>query len=123
VFNFAGTGVQFQTVTLFNLRGQTVQFYSAYSADMFEVSVRTIYRDIEALSQAGIPVFTYQGTTGGIGIVRQYKLDKTFLTDDEFALIYSALKNVSSSYNNSNAQWLLEKIKSIIPPSQKIASR
>ena len=43
-------------------------------ADKFEVSVRTIYRDIDAISQAGIPIAAYQGADGGIGIVEGYKL-------------------------------------------------
>ncbi len=45
-------------------------------ADKLEVSVRTIYRDVDAIAQAGIPVMTYQGSDGGIGIVEGYKLDK-----------------------------------------------
>ncbi|HBQ28945.1 MAG TPA: transcriptional regulator [Desulfotomaculum sp.] len=88
-------------------------------ADTFEVSARTIYRDIEVISQAGIPVITYQGTNGGIGIAQQYKIDKTFLTNDEFASIYSALKSISSSYSDSNVRLVLEKIKSIIPKNQE----
>lgn len=38
-------------------------------ADMFEVSVRTIYRDIESINGAGIPIVTYQGANGGIGLM------------------------------------------------------
>ena len=37
-------------------------------AERFEVSIRTIYRDIDAINAAGIPIVTYQGTNGGIGL-------------------------------------------------------
>lgn len=47
-------------------------------ADMFEVSVRTIYRDIEAINQAGIPIVSYQGANGGIGIMENYLPTSTF---------------------------------------------
>lgn len=104
-------------ITLLLINRERVQ--AKELAVTFEVSTRTIYRDIEAISQAGIPVVTYQGTAGGIGIARQYKLDKTFLTNDEFASVYSARKSVSSSYSDFSAQLALEKIKSIIPPNQK----
>ncbi|MBR5897226.1 MAG: HTH domain-containing protein, partial [Lachnospiraceae bacterium] len=49
-------------------------------ADYFEVSRRTINRDIEALSQAGIPIHTTQGTGGGISIMNGYRMDRTLLT-------------------------------------------
>ncbi|MFC3788953.1 helix-turn-helix transcriptional regulator [Paenibacillus sp. GCM10012307] len=41
-------------------------------AERFEVSVRTIYRDIDALNKAGIPVVTYQGSGGGIGLAASF---------------------------------------------------
>ncbi|KAA2285143.1 HTH domain-containing protein, partial [Clostridioides difficile] len=54
-------------------------------ADMFEVSIRTIYRDIDTLGQAGIPVVTYQGASGGIGLAEGYRLDRNVLTDKDLA--------------------------------------
>lgn len=57
-------------------------------ADKFEVSVRTIYRDIDAISLAGIPIVTYQGTDGGIGIAENgfpvyWRPDKTRFNHSE----------------------------------------
>lgn len=43
-------------------------------ADRFEVSVRTIYRDIEAINMAGIPIVAYAGSNGGFGIMNNYCL-------------------------------------------------
>ncbi|SFG92863.1 Predicted DNA-binding transcriptional regulator YafY, contains an HTH and WYL domains [Desulfotomaculum arcticum] len=86
-------------------------------ADMFDVSVRTIYRDIEAINQAGIPIITYQGANGGISIAEGYRLDKSVLTNNELAAIVTALKSVSTSYAGFNNQILLEKLKSTVPPA------
>ena len=49
-------------------------------ADRFEVSVRTILRDVDAINLAGIPVVTYQGVNGGIGIAEGYRLDRSVLS-------------------------------------------
>ena len=52
-------------------------------SDYFEVSVRTIYRDLEAINQAGIPIISYQGSNGGYSIIDNYKIDKQILNCDE----------------------------------------
>ncbi|KGE19457.1 helix-turn-helix transcriptional regulator [Paenibacillus wynnii] len=91
-------------------------------ADMFEVSVRTIYRDIESINQAGIPVVTYQGANGGIGLMEGYRLDRNVLTDRELADIFTALQNVSA-YGGGEHSLLMEKISSVIPPSKIDAFR
>ena len=52
-------------------------------AERFEVSVRTIYRDIDALSSAGIPVYCTQGKGGGIGLLEDFVMDKSALTEEE----------------------------------------
>lgn len=79
-------------------------------ADKFEVSIRTIYRDIEALSQAGIPICTYQGADGGIGIVEGYKLDKNILTKDELLNIVTGLKGLYSINEDKNIKLLIDKL-------------
>ena len=57
-------------------------------ADMFEVSVRTIYRDIETLNQAGIPIVTYQGQNGGIGLIDGFRMDKNVLKQEMNYLLF-----------------------------------
>lgn len=89
---------------------------------MFEVSVRTIYRDIESINGAGIPIVTYQGANGGIGLMEGYRLDRNVLTDRELADIFTALQSVSS-YSGNEHTLLMEKISSVIPPSQSAAFR
>jgi len=82
-------------------------------ADKFEVSVRTIYRDIEAISQAGIPISTFQGAGGGIGIVEGYKLDKNTLTSDEILKIVTGLKGLYSISADVKIKLLIEKLTGI----------
>lgn len=87
-------------------------------AERFEVSIRTIYRDIEAINQAGIPIVTYQGMNGGIGLAEGYRLDRNVLTNDELAAIITALRGMSNSYISDSNERLVEKINSIVPSAQ-----
>lgn len=66
-------------------------------ANRFEVSVRTILRDIDILSMAGIPIYTAQGTGGGIFLDQHYVLNKTTLTQQEQQRIILALKSICAS--------------------------
>ena len=56
-------------------------------AQRFEVSRRTIERDIDALCRAGVPLVTVQGYGGGVFIEPRYKLDKTLLSGPELAAL------------------------------------
>lgn len=72
-------------------------------AERFEVSIRTIYRDIDSLSSAGIPIYAIQGKGGGIEIADEFVLSKSLLTEDEREQIMTALcglENVNKSYEN-----------------------
>lgn len=62
----------------------------------FEVSVRTIYRDIDVLSAAGVPIFTMQGSGGGISIMDEYSIDRAILNDHEKNSILLALKTLQA---------------------------
>lgn len=61
-------------------------------AEHFEVSTRTVYRDIETLSAAGIPVYMSKGKGGGIALMPDFVLDKAVITEREKEEIISALK-------------------------------
>ena len=87
-------------------------------AERFEVSVRTVYRDIEAINQAGIPIATSQGMNGGIRLAEGYKLDRSLLTNDELAAVVSALRSVSTAYDQPKHELLAEKFGSIVPAFQ-----
>ena len=71
--------------------------------DKFEVSVRTIYRDIDSISSAGIPIYATQGKGGGIEIAKDFVLSKSLLTEREKEQIMSALQgldNTTKHYEN-----------------------
>ncbi len=65
-------------------------------AKHFEVSSRTIYRDVELLSSAGIPIYMTKGRGGGISLLPNFVLNKTVLTENEKADILSALHAIES---------------------------
>jgi predicted DNA-binding transcriptional regulator YafY len=79
-------------------------------AERFEVSIRTIHRDIEDICKAGIPIVTYQGGGGGVGIAEGYKLDKSILTSDELGNIIMGLKSIESISGSFNISPLLDKL-------------
>jgi len=89
-------------------------------ADKLEVSVRTIYRDIETMSQAGIPVTTFQGVNGGIGIMEGYKLDRNLLTSEEVFRIVAGLKGLYSISEGEKIKLPIEKLTSATNSSEYI---
>ena len=66
-------------------------------AEKFEVSIRTIYRDLDALSAAGIPVYAAPGKGGGISLLDNYILEKSLLSKKEKEQILLALQGISLS--------------------------
>lgn len=64
-------------------------------AEKLEVSVRTIYRDLDALSAAGIPVYATQGKGGGVSLLPEYVLDNVLLSGEEKEKILMALQDLS----------------------------
>ncbi|MCR5249249.1 MAG: YafY family transcriptional regulator [Lachnospiraceae bacterium] len=80
-------------------------------AERFEVSRRTINRDIEDLSKAGIPIQTMQGTGGGISIMDGYRMDRTILTSKDMQMILAGLRSLDSVSGSSYYGQLMEKIR------------
>lgn len=76
----------------------------------FEVSRRTINRDIEDICKAGIPIVTKQGSNGGISIQDGYKLDTSLLKSDDLINIIAGLKGLGSVSKASNIEMLIEKL-------------
>ena len=79
-------------------------------AERFEVSKRTINRDIEDICKAGIPVRTTQGTGGGISIMDGYRMDRTLLTSKDMQMILAGLRSLDSVSGSSYYGQLMEKI-------------
>ncbi|MCT4564810.1 MAG: YafY family transcriptional regulator [Maledivibacter sp.] len=82
-------------------------------ADYFEVSIRTIQRDIESINMAGIPIISYKGQFGGYEILDNYKIDKNFLSDSEHSLLLTSLKGINKAYEDKCLRSIIEKLTSI----------
>lgn len=80
-------------------------------AEKFEVSRRTINRDIEDLCRAGIPVRTTQGAGGGISIMDGYRMDRTLLTSRDMQMILAGLRSLDSVSGSHYYSQLMEKLK------------
>lgn len=87
-------------------------------ADMFEVSLRTIYRDVETINMAGIPIMSTPGVNGGFRIMDQYKVDKKVFTASDIATLLMGLGSISSMLTGEEVVGTLAKIKSLIPAEQ-----
>ena len=81
-----------------------------YLAEQFEVSRRTINRDIEDLCKAGIPIMTKQGVNGGISIMENYKMDRTLFTNAEIQDILAGLRSLDSVNGTNRYSKLMEKL-------------
>lgn len=77
-------------------------------ADKFEVSIRTIYRDLDAISVAGIPIYATKGKGGGIFIMQDFVLDKSLLSEAEKEQILMALQGISATENNQSEELLIK---------------
>jgi len=81
-------------------------------ADRFGVSVRTIYRDIDALSAAGVPVCTTQGQNGGISVIEGYAVNRALLSDsDKDSILFGLHSLQATKYPEVDA--VLEKLGTI----------
>ncbi|MCM1136492.1 MAG: YafY family transcriptional regulator [Clostridium sp.] len=81
-----------------------------YLAEQFEVSRRTINRDIENLCRAGIPIVTRQGANGGISIMENYKIERALLTNAEMQDILAGLRSLDSINGTNRYGQLMEKL-------------
>lgn len=81
-------------------------------AECFEVSRRTINRDIEDLCKAGIPIITRQGIGGGISIMDGYRMDRTVLTSKDMQAILAGLRSLDSVSGSHYYGQLMEKLQS-----------
>ncbi|HBG44256.1 MAG TPA: DNA-binding transcriptional regulator, partial [Firmicutes bacterium] len=102
-------------ITILLQNGKTT---APYLAERFEVSRRTILRDLDTLCQAGIPIITEQGGRGGISIMEGYQLDRSLLTADELQRLIAGLKSINSVSKESKPDSLLLKL----APNKTIAA-
>src|SRR5699024_7045466 len=83
-------------------------------ADMFEVSPRTIYRDIDAIDMAGIPIRSTSGVGGGFEIMSRYKIDQNVFSSADLSAILMGLSSLSNLIRGDVLINALEKVISVI---------
>ncbi len=83
---------------------------AAELAEKFEVSRRTIIRDIEDINMAGIPIVTSQGNGGGISIMEGFRIDRTLLSSDEMKAIMTGLNSLDSISESNRYKQLMNKL-------------
>ena len=86
---------------------------ATFLAERYEVSVRTIQRDINVLCMAGIPVVSTFGVDGGYKILETFKLEGQVANQKDYAVILAALKGLSSAYESQKIEETLEKIEAV----------
>ena len=79
-------------------------------AEKFEVSRRTINRDIERLCMAGIPIVTSRGAGGGISVMEGYKIDRTLLTSSDMQAILAGLRSLDSVSGTGRYAQLMDRL-------------
>ncbi|MED3552662.1 YafY family protein [Cytobacillus praedii] len=82
-------------------------------ADEFQVSSRTIYRDIDTICAAGIPVVSYQGTNGGFGIIKGYKFDKSLIGSYDILNLITVLSSLSRIFEDKEVEQTIERLKTL----------
>ena len=85
-----------------------------YLAEKYEVSVRSIYRYINCLELAGVPLYTIRGRDGGFAIVDTFRFSSTFMTIKEFEQTISALSAIVESVPNKTLDSAINKLKTTI---------
>lgn len=87
-------------------------------ADMFEVSPRTIYRDIDTINMAGIPICSISGVGGGFEIMPEYKIDKKIFSTADLSALLMGLSSLSNIMGSGELLHTLAKVRSFIPPDR-----
>lgn len=83
-------------------------------AERFQVTVRTIQRDMISISAIGIPVYSLGGKKGGYSILPAYKIKNSDIRNDEQQMIINALESLATSYTSDTLSMLIEKYNAII---------
>ncbi|WP_127530837.1 helix-turn-helix transcriptional regulator [Paenibacillus kobensis] len=88
-------------------------------SERFEVSLRTIYRDVDSINQAGIPVISYAGATGGYELMDRYGIDRQHISLDELQSIIIALNGVQGIMDEHHVAGLLDKVGALLTTSEQ----
>ncbi len=84
-----------------------------YLAEKYGVSKRSIYRYIDALDMAGVPVYTIRGNGGGYSLVDTFRISSTYLTRTEFDQVIKTLKAINESVENKHLSKAITKFEAV----------
>lgn len=98
-----------ETIYLLNHGRTSAQILAKY----FEVSVRTIVRDMDTLSMAGIPIIANCGADGGYDVMDTFKMQRQVAGQTDYNYIICALQGLATAYENKNIEATLEKMKAL----------
>ena len=102
-------------ITIIMILLQRDRVSARFLSEQLNVSLRTIYRDIQVIERARIPIITYAGSQGGISILKDYKISKGLFTKDDVIVLLKGLNLLSSPILSENEKSLThEKIKSFL---------
>lgn len=90
-------------------------------AEKFEVSTRTIYRDLDTLSLSGIPIYTSKGLGGGIALSEGYTLDRLMISDEEKANLLLGIQTLKVT-NSFDADRLIDKVSALIHHQRQVSN-
>lgn len=79
-------------------------------AERFEVSKRTIFRDLDTLSESGVPIVTYSGIGGGVAVIEGYKLKSNILSKNDIKNVFTALNGLMSIDESTDLTNLMAKL-------------
>jgi predicted DNA-binding transcriptional regulator YafY len=88
-------------------------------AEMFEVSTRTIYRDLDSINQAGIPILTTSGPGGGSEILKTYKVEKRLFSTSDITALLMGLGSIQTNISSEQIVGTLAKVKGMVPPEKQ----
>lgn len=91
-------------------------------AEKYEVSIRTIQRDINTLCLAGIPVISTFGVEGGYQILDTFKMERQIASKEDYSFILAALRGFHSAYESQKLGETIEKIQAVTLPNSEHAS-
>ncbi|MGL5148980.1 MAG: helix-turn-helix transcriptional regulator [Clostridium sp.] len=97
-------------ISIINLLNNKGRMSTRELAEIFEVSPKTIQRDMEAIEMAGIPIVTYKGKNGGYEIIENFKVSKSVMNKDEAKILKKLLEGISVSYESKEIKSLNEKL-------------
>lgn len=87
---------------------------AAELAERFEVSTKTVYRDIETLSRAGIPIVSHQGMNGGFELMERYTIGRQMLSPGEIEALRTAVKGAATAMGDRTFDELTEKVQALL---------